>query len=141
MKKGITITTLSVAVAVMLIISTTVSVVGVRIINTANYEDYKSKVKRMADVVLEYINTNKTLPTTGEVISTDSLSNDFRNELTNNGDLDTNLYVIDVNLLDIVTNIGKGTIQDEDVFVVSPKTNNVYYLRGRLYRGTTYYGY
>lgn len=141
MKKGITISTLAIVVTVMLITVTTVSVVGARSINTANFEDYKSKVKRMADAVLEYIDTNEVLPTTGEAISSTGLSDDFINELTNNGDIDSKLFVVDVELLDIVTSIGTGNTQNEDVFVVSEDSNNVYYLKGREYKGTIYYGY
>jgi len=141
MKKGITISTLAIVVAVMLITATTASVVGVRSINTANFEDYKSKVKRMSDVVLEYVDTNESLPTTGEVISSAGLSDDFINELTKNGDVDRKLFVVDVELLDIVTSIGTGNTVNEDVFVVSEDSNNVYYLKGREYKGTTYYGY
>lgn len=141
MKRGITITILSVAITVMLIIVTTVSVVGTRSIDTANFEEYKSKLKRVSDIVLEYVETNKELPTTGEIVSQNGLNADFKNELTVNGDIDSNLYVVDLEKLDIVVNIGDGSTSDEDVFVVSQDTNNVYYLKGRTYRGTTYYGY
>lgn len=139
MKKGITISTLAIVVAVMLITATTASVVGVKSINTANFEDYKSKLRRMADAVLEYVDTNKNLPTTGEVITTDNLSDNFIYELMANGDIYSKLYVVDLELLDISVNIGDGTTQNEDVFVVSEDTNNVYYLKGKTYKGTTYY--
>ncbi|MBR5227631.1 MAG: hypothetical protein IKV94_03240 [Clostridia bacterium] len=141
MKKGITITVLSVTVAIMLIIVTTVSVVGTRSIDTANFEEYKSKLKRVSDIVLEYVKTNKELPITGEVVSKNGFGDDFINELTVNGDEDSKLYVVDLDKLDIVINIGDGDTSDENIFVVSEETNNVYYLKGRTYRGTTYYGY
>ena len=140
MKKGITISALSIAVAIMLIISTSVSVVGVRSINTANFEDYISKLRRISDSVLEYVDTNKSLPTTGEVISAEGVDDELIAELTKNGDAESKLYVVDIDLLDVVLNIGKGNVQNEDIFVVSDTTNNVYYLKGKEYKGDTYYG-
>jgi len=139
-KRGVTISTLSIAVAVMLIIATTVSVVGVRSINTVNFEDYASKLKRISDAVLEYVDTNGIMPTTSEIVTIDGLPEDLVTEIANSGDLGSKLYVVDLDLLDVVSNIGDGTTQNEDVYIVSEYTNNVYYLKGREYKGITYYG-
>ena len=139
-KQGVTVSTLAIAVAVMLIIATSVSVVGIRSINTANFDDYASKLKRVADATLEYIDSKKEIPTTGEIVTLDGLPQDLITELTNNNDMGSNLCVVDLNQLDVVSNIGNGTVQNSDVYVVSEDTNNIYYLKGKEYKGTTYYG-
>lgn len=139
MKKGITVSTLAIAAIIMLIVTTTVSVVGVRSIQSAKFENYKSIIRRVSDVALEYYTTNKKIPTTGEVIANETLNLDILTELSNNGDNQRRLYVIDTSALDITVNIGKGNVQNKDVFVMAEGTNNVYYLQGYEYKGIVYF--
>lgn len=141
MKRGITISTLVLTVILMFILITTATVVGARAIQTASYEEFLGKVTRVADDVNKYVIDNKTLPTTAEIISKEGLPNELKAEIKNNGDDYNNLFVIDMTKLNVENvNIGSGTVQDMDVFVVAENTNNVYYLKGVKYRGTTYYG-
>ena len=149
-KHGFTISIVSATIAVMIILVSTVAVVGVSSINSATFEEYMSALYRVKGAAYDYIMFNKTYPTTGEVVVATGLSDDFIAELVNNGDAtaDANgklltsdkLYVIDTDTLNIVTSYGNGTLENEDVFVVSENMNNVYYLRGKKYKGTTYYG-
>lgn len=141
MKRGITISTLVLTVILMFILITTATVVGARAIQTASYEEFLGKVTRVADDVNKYVIDNKTLPTTAEIISKEGLPNELKAEIKNNGDDYNNLFVIDMTKLNVENvNIGSGTVQDMDVFVVAENTNNVYYLKGIKYRGATYYG-
>lgn len=141
MKRGITISTLVLTVILMFILITTATVVGARAIQTASYEEFLSKVTRVADDVNKYVVDNKTLPTTAEIISKEGLPNELKAEIKNNGDDYNNLFVIDMTKLNVENvNIGSGNVQDMDVFVVAENTNNVYYLKGIKYRGATYYG-
>ena len=142
-KRGVTTAVIVLAVVIMFIILTTATVVGSRNINTVNYEEYMSQLNRVANSVNSYVIENEELPVrdTFEVVAKAGLTEDLKNELTENGDLNNNLYVIDMNKLD-VNNVskGKGTAQDRDVFLVAENSNNIYYYKGYSFRGTVYYG-
>lgn len=141
MKKGITISILVVTVVLMFIIVTTATVIGTRTIQTASYEEFMSKIYRVSNDVNKYVMDNKSLPTTSEVIAKEGLSNVFKEELNKKKDVWNNLFVIDMTKLRTESvNIGKGTVEDMDVFVVAENTNNVYYLKGVNYKGATYHG-
>lgn len=64
MKKGITVSILTVTVTLMIILVSTVSVIGTKSIKTASYEEFLSKVTRVSNSVNKYVIDNKTLPTT-----------------------------------------------------------------------------
>jgi len=69
------------------------------------------------------------------------LPSELKAELNKNNDALNNLYVVDMSKLRTESvNIGKGSVEDMDVFIVAENTNNVYYLKGITYRGATYYG-
>ena len=142
-KRGVTTAVIVLAVVIMFIILTTATVVGSRNINTVNYEEYVSQLNRVANSVNSYVIENEELPVrdTYEVVAKAGLTEDLKKELTENGDMNNNLYVIDMSKLD-VNNVskGKGTAQDRDVFLVAENSNNVYYYKGYSFRGTVYYG-
>ncbi len=141
MKKGITISILAVTIVIMFILVTTATVIGVRTIQTASYEEFMSKIQRITNDVNSYVIANGELPTNLEIIAKEGLPNAIIAELNSKDDAGNNLYVLDMSKLKTESvNIGKGTIADLDVFVVAENTNNVYYLKGVNYRGTTYHG-
>lgn len=141
MKNGITISILVVTVVLMFTLATTATAIGVSTIQTASYEEFLSKVTRVANDVNEYVLANKTLPTTSEVVAKEGLSSGLKAEINKNGDVANMLYVIDMSKLRTESvNIGKGTVEDMDVFVVAENTNNVYYLKGIEYKNSRYYG-
>ena len=141
MKKGITVSILAITIIIMFVLITTATVVGTRSIHTAMYEEFISKLERVSNDVNKYFIDNKNLPTTLEIIAKEGLSNDLKAELNNNNDSTNNLFVIDMSKLRTESvNIGKGNIEDMDVFIVAENTNNVYYLKGIKYKGRTYYG-
>lgn len=139
MKKGITVSLLVVVITIMIIVVSAVSVVGVKSIDRANYEAFKSKVDSISDLTLEYITTNKTLPVTDEVVGKGMLDANFLSELSDNLDTNNKIMVIDLSKLDTTVDIGKGTVSDGDVFVLCENTNNVYYLKGFEYGGVVYH--
>lgn len=139
MKRGITVSMLIIVVTVMLIVVSTTSVVGIKSIARANYETFKGKIDKVSDLALEYISTNKIMPVTADVIGRGALDNDFITEITENGDANNKLMVLDLSKLDTTVDIGKGTVNDGDVFVICENTNNVYYLKGFEYKGTIYH--
>lgn len=141
MKKGITISTLVVAITIILILSSVATVVGIRSIKTASFEEFSSKLVRVSNDINLYHTKNKELPLTNEVLHASSCTEELKAELAKYGDNNSYLYVVDMNKLNTESvNIGYGTIEDGDVFVIAKDTNNIYYFRGIKYKGVVYYG-
>ena len=140
-KRGVTTTVIALAVVIMLIILTTATIVGSRNIDTVNYEEYMSQLNRVSNSVNAYILENEELPVKSEIVAKAGLTEDLKNKIDENRDMDNNLYVIDMSKLDVNNvNKGKGTVQDRDVFLIAENTNNIYYYKGYKFRGTVYYG-
>ena len=101
MRKGLSLSTLVIAITVMLILVSSVSVIGSSAINSANFEEYKSQIERVSDEVNIYSNENGSLPVTNQSIAINSLGNDFLEQVKENGDLTNKFYVIDLSLIHI----------------------------------------
>jgi len=140
-KRGVTTAVISLAVVIMFIILTTATVVGSRNIDTVNYEEFKSQLTRVSNTVNEYYLKNDELPVTGEIVAKANLPEALTNEIDMNGDLNNDLYIIDMSKLDInnVTR-GNGNLDDRDLFLVAEESNNIYYYKGYKFRKTMYYG-
>jgi len=140
-KRGVTTAVISLAVVIMFIILTTATVVGSRNIDTVNYEEFKSQLTRVSNTVNEYYLKNDELPVTGEIVAKANLPEALTNEIDMNGDINNDLYIIDMSKLDInnVTR-GNGNLDDRDLFLVAEESNNIYYYKGYKFRKTMYYG-
>ena len=99
MRKGLSLATVVVAISIMLILVSSVSVIGSSAISSANFEEYKSTIDRIADEVNIYITDNGNLPVTNEVIAINSLGKDFLNQVKENGDLANKFYIVDISKL------------------------------------------
>ncbi len=142
MKRGITVSTLSIAIVIMLILVSVSTVAGIRAIKTAAYEEFTSKMLRLADDVNIYVKKNGTLPIKNEIVSQAGMNTTLKELIANNGDANNTLYVVDLNKLTTESiNIGEGNTENLDVFLVAENTNNVYYLKGFEYKGVRYYGF
>lgn len=142
MKKGVSLMTVIIAVSVMIILVSSVCVIGSSAISSANFEEYKSEIERVADEINIYINEKGTLPITNQNISIDSLGQKFLEEVNEKNDLSNKFYVIDVSKLnDYSIEKGKGNLSNKDVFLIAENSNNVYYLKGFKYRGKIYFTY
>ena len=140
MKKGLSLSTVVIAISIMLILVSSVSVIGSSAITSANFEEYKSNIDRVSDEVNIYVTDNGTLPVTNEVIAIYSLGQDFLNQVKENGDLANKFYLVDISKLnDYNIKKGRGNVENKDVFLVTENTNNVYYLKGFKYRGKVYF--
>lgn len=140
MKKGLSLSTVVIAISIMLILVSSVSVIGSSAITSANFEEYKSNIDRVSDEVNIYVTDNGTLPVTNEVIAINSLGQDFLNQVKENGDLANKFYLVDISKLnDYNIKKGRGNVGNKDVFLVTENTNNVYYLKGFKYRGKVYF--
>lgn len=141
-KSGITFSVVSVAIVIMLIVISSASIIGTRAISTANFEEYKSEISRVSDNVNEYYVKNKALPVTNEMVDINTLDNALKNEIIQKGDNYATMYVIDISLIkDVSIKNGSGDVLSKDVYLVSDKTQNVYYLKGFKYNGTVYYSF
>lgn len=139
MKKGISMMMLVVATSVMMILITSASVIGINSINTANFEEYKSVLNRISDDVNYYYIENDTLPIKSSdgymIVDPSSISYEFYSQVVAQGDeLDT-LYVIDLEKLEDST----IDFNEDDVFLVSGSSHNIYSLDGFLYKSKIYY--
>lgn len=142
MKKGISMVTVLIAVSVMMILISSVSAIGSSAISSANFEEYKSKVERVADEINIYINENGTLPITNQIVSINSLGGDFLEAVKEKNDLSNKFYVVDISKLnDYSIENGKGNLNNKDVFLIAENSNNVYYLKGFKYKGKVYFNY
>ena len=142
MKRGITVSTLSIAIVIMLILVSVSTVAGIRAIKTASYEEFTSKMLRLSDDVNIYVKKNGTLPVKNEIVSQAGMNTVLKELIANNGDTNNTLYVLDLNKLTTESiNMGEGNTENLDVFLVAENTNNVYYLKGFEYKGVRYYGF
>lgn len=138
MKRGITLSVMAITVVIMVIVISTATIIGTNSMKSASYEEYISKIKRVEDEVNFYIESEGTLPITGEILSKGGCKPEFINVLNSNGDSQNDLYIIDMNKLNVVSvNIGFGNIDDNDIFIVTSNTNNVYYYGGFKYDDKT----
>lgn len=139
-KKGITLLVLIIAILVMLILISSAAVIGFNSINTANFDEYMSKLNRVSDDVNQYYLSNKKLPVTDEQVDALSLGDQFESEVITNNDSNNKLYVIDMSKIeDPSIKIGNGTVQNKDVFLVAENSQNIYYLNGFNYKSKTYF--
>ncbi len=136
MKRGITLSIMAIAVSIMFIVIGTATIIGTNTMKAASYEEYISKIKRVEDEVNFYMESEGTLPLTGEVLSKSGCKPEFINVLNANGDSQNDLYIIDMNKLNVISvNIGYGNIDDNDIFLITANTNNIYYYGGFKYDG------
>lgn len=140
-KEGISLIIVTTAVVIMLVLMSAAVVVGNNAIVSANFDEYISSIRRVSDSLNAYYIDHKQLPVTGDVLNVSSLPDSFKKQLSENNDLNNNLYIVNVELLnDSTIDKGKGTLESQDVFLVSEETNNVYYLKGFKYKSKVYYG-
>jgi len=140
MKNGVTATVLIITIVIMFIIITISAAVGTSSVNTAIYEEFQSKILRVRDNVNMYVLSENQIPTNGTILSKTGLDQKLLISIANNGDEQNNLKVLDMSKINVIgVNIGYGTMEDKDVFLVSDKTNNIYYYKGFEYKGKTYY--
>lgn len=141
MKKGVSLLIVTVAISVMVVLISSSIIFGSQAINTAQFEEYLSQLDRLSSSLNDYVLQNKSLPTTGEIVSGISLGNEFMSELVSKKDENNRLFVVNVSLLkDGTLKRGNGTAENQDIFVVAENTNNVYYVKGFKYKGKTYFG-
>lgn len=153
LKKGVTMSVMLIAVALMSVLAGTAIIYGTSSINLAN----KGKFESIVDIVKEntelYYEREGTYPICMEgqreiQVTTSSLDKDLKNELVENGDTNEFLNVLDLKKLKIPS-IELGNIQSnldnnisiddqirkKDVFLINQETGNIYYMAGLKFKG------
>ena len=88
----------------------------------------------------EYFLENGELPIYLEAVLPASLNENFKSSLSMNNDINDKLYVVDVSKLnDPSVENGIGNLENQDVYLVAEKSQNVYYLMGYKYKEGVYY--
>ncbi len=140
LKSGITTSILLVALVIMSILIGSASVVGSNAIKTANFEDFKSEVSRVSDMINNYAVKNGSLPVKNEIVAVDSMPDTLKSAISSNGDINENFYVVDMTKIsDSTILLGRGSVDTSDVFLVTDTTQNIYYLKGYSYKSKIYY--
>lgn len=140
MKKGITVSVIAIAIVIIFISISTATVIGTRTMKSATYEEYMSKLKRVEDAINLYQNKNNELPITGEIMSKEGAPTSFLEQIKQKDDENNKLYIIDMNKISVSNvSIGYGTVENNDIFLISENTNNLYYYKGMEYKSKMYY--
>lgn len=138
-KKGISLAVLMVTVIVSLILISTLALSTIDSIDTANLKVFAMDLREITEATEEYYIINNIMPTINdagsmsraEILNITRYSNELTSELTENGDLDSNFYAIDLDKINVQkTSYGKKVAGESDIFVIAFPSMNVYYLHG-----------
>ncbi len=131
---GITIIPL-IVILIVIGILTTVLVTKIDIgIDIRNYNYMCADIELLENKIMTYYNENGSIPITGGAVSGLQLGSE-KNSRDNN-----NYYVIDLaKLYNMSLNFGGGNVTDKDVYIINEQSHKVYYLKGVVYEGKTYY--
>lgn len=145
MKKGITLSVLSVVILIMVIFATAVTTTGSMALNNSKKIKFASELALVQEKVNEYTNNKEgKYPISNKVeldlskVTTNSITQ-FDGEVKNGTSI--TLYEIDFSLLGKIELI-YGTKEDEDstdIYAVSKETGKVYYIKGVKVSKITYY--
>lgn len=139
-KKGVSLVVLIITLIVMVII-VTVTISGIEnVLKEAQKSEFVTELETIKDKAEEWYFLTGTLPIeTGTEYTASQLKAKvldsqsktlLTNEISKNGDLNNNFFVVDLALMDIQTN-ERGKKQNQtDIFVIAENTLNIYYLGG-----------
>lgn len=138
-KQGVTMITLSLAVAIMAILTAAVIVNIDNIVPNARKSKIAEEFELIEDKVKEYYLTYGNYPVLNDMtftksqliaLNTNGKSGNLSASITANGDDNAIFFVVDLEKIRVTTyNYGKNITQD-DVYVVSDLTGNLYYPKG-----------
>lgn len=147
-KSGISLIVLIITITVALILVATVTITTTNAIDNANVTVFAKDLMEIQESTESYYITNNIMPsiegstvmTLTELLAISSDSTLFNEELSENGDLDSQFYVIDLAKINITkAAYGNKEHGENDIFVVSFPTMNAYYPNGIKAKGTTYF--
>lgn len=147
-KKGISLIVLIITITVALILVATVVISTTSAINNANITVFAKDLTEIQEATESYYITNNIMPnidgsnvmTAAELLAISSDSTLLNEEITENVDVDSQFYVIDLAKINVTkTAYGNKELGENDIFVVSFPTMNAYYPYGLRANGTTYF--
>ncbi len=144
MKKGISLIALLVSVAVISILITTITLSGLGTTNNAKKMAFGSEIRMLKNSIDSYKTKNQgEYPVLDTIILDVSQVTDISKAQFSDEDITDNkivLYQIDYSKISIGNlNYGNLTDGENDMYVVSKKTDKVYYAKGVEIGGVTYY--
>lgn len=133
---GITLITLSVMVAIMMILTFTLSINANKFIELRRYKNFENDIQKLSEEISIYYSKNKELPIANKYINTTVIEK-FEENSNNN----ENFYLIDLDKLDNINlNYGKEFNELEnktldnaeigDFFVINEQSQIIYYPKG-----------
>lgn len=148
-KKGISLVALTITIVVLIIISSVAIFVSSETLDNADLAAFASDLTQIEDAVKEYYLTNNNLPieestsyNKSQVITLISEgSTSLSEEIQENGDDSAVFYIIDMSKLPIEDSImgNKENGDNKDVYIVSNRNFNVYYLKGMEVKDVYYF--
>ena len=147
-KKGISLIVLVITIIVALILIATAGISTIVAIDNANITAFAKDLTEIQDATESYYITNNVMPsiTDSTVMDKDELlaiansGEILTEELTENSDLDSQFYTIDLAKINVTkTAYGNKELGENDIFVISYPTMNVYYPYGVNAKGTIYF--
>lgn len=143
-KKGVSMLIMAITVVVLIIISSTVIFSSSAITQKTKLKKFGTEMLQVKSAVSQYVKRNSgdidwdTYNIETASMTTEEIEQYIDEDLTS----EDNLYI--VNLKDIgaeTANYGLGykTLQDQDIYLWSKKTDKIYYKKGYIYDEKTYY--
>lgn len=138
-KRGVTVVALSIAVAIMAILTATVLVNIDNIIPTARKSKIAEEFSTIEEKVKEYYLTfgnypvlNDTTYTKAEVVALNTVgkSDGLSAEITKNGDDSSIFFLVDLEKLRITTFKYGNNVTMDDIYIVADLSGTVYYPKG-----------
>ena len=142
MKRGITFLTIVIAVVIMLIFASTATISIINVSNNSSKTKIATEYAYVQEAVNNYYNQNNDYPTTSSVtVDLQNVNNGdlIQFNLEDNKDNKIILYQIDLTLLGNLDLVYGKESQTSDIYAVSKKTGNIYYLQGVKIGSKTYF--
>ncbi|MDD2377125.1 MAG: hypothetical protein PHD15_06930 [Clostridia bacterium] len=146
--KGISLIILVITIIIALLIITTVIMLSTSEINDAQTTMFAKNLMEIQDATEGYYITNNLMPllddstvmNKDEIISIARFQDILLEELTENNDLDSQFYKLDLDKIEI-TKVPYGNMElgENDIFVIAYPSMNAYYLYGLEVSGETYF--
>lgn len=141
MKRGISLASLTVVIIILVILAGIIVGTGIESIDTTTINIFATEILDVQNAVWDYESRYEKYPSLSDYVL--DVNNVDSNSLDQFADEDItedkiNFKVVNLSEVGITdTQYGKG--EETDVYVLSEKTGNVYYIKGLEYNGVTYY--
>lgn len=138
-KKGITLATLVITIAILVILSGVVIINARGIIQKTELAKFGEELKAIEDIIKEYYISNGRFPVIEEkkfsaeqVVSLNAsgFDSELQQEIEKNDDEDSTFYEIDYEAIKVTLKDRGLENTPDDIYIVSSASNRVYYVKG-----------